>query len=72
VRNFLNSIREGEKLNAPVEVGAKTAIISEMGNIAYRLGNRIHWNNSTNRFLEDDANELSNMSYNNGWELPVI
>jgi hypothetical protein len=35
VVNFLDCIRKGGKLNAPVEVGAKTAIVSEMGNIAY-------------------------------------
>ena len=34
------SIREGGEVNASVEVGAKTAIVSEMGDIAFRVGNR--------------------------------
>ncbi len=72
VQNFLNSIRNGEDLNAPVEVGAKTAIVSEMGNIAYRLGNRIHWNSKEDRFIEEEANQLAKLQYNNRWKLPKV
>jgi hypothetical protein len=47
VKNFLECIRNGGTLNTPVEIGAKTAIVSEMGNIAYRTGKRIHWDDTT-------------------------
>ncbi len=72
VQNFLKCIREGGDVNAPVEVGAKTAIVSEMGNIAYRVGQRIHWENSTNSFKEEEANKLTKLSYNSGWKLPKV
>ncbi len=72
VQNFLNGIRKGEKLNAPVEVGAKTAIISEMGNIAYRAGNLLHWDVQNMKFVEEDANKFTKLTYREPWKLPVL
>ncbi|HPF52065.1 MAG TPA: Gfo/Idh/MocA family oxidoreductase [Draconibacterium sp.] len=72
VENFLAAIRKGDTLNAPVEVGAKTAIVSEMGNIAYRVGQRIHWDDTTKSFKEDAANQLAKLNYNPEWPLPKV
>jgi predicted dehydrogenase len=72
VQNFLECIRKGGKLNTPVEIGAKTAIVSEMGNIAYRVGNRIHWNDTTKMFAEEEANQLMKLNYSENWKLPVV
>jgi hypothetical protein len=72
IQNFLKCVREGGDLNCPVEVGAKTAIVSEMGNIAYRTGKRIHWNNTTKSFEEEDASQLMKLQYNENWKLPKV
>lgn len=72
IQNFLECVRDGGEVNAPVEVGAKTAIVSEMGNIAYRVGERIHWDNSTKSFKEDAANKMMKLKYNNEWKLPKV
>ncbi|WP_167617955.1 Gfo/Idh/MocA family protein [Maribellus sediminis] len=72
VVNFLDCIRKGGNVNAPVEVGAKTAIVSEMGNIAYRVGQRIHWNDQTKSFNETAANDLITLNYNPEWALPKV
>jgi predicted dehydrogenase len=72
IQNFLKCIREGGTPNASVEIGAKTAIVSEMGNIAYRVGQRIHWDNNAKRFLEDEANKLAKLSYSDNWKLPKV
>lgn len=72
VQNFLAAIRKGETLNAPVEVGAKTAIVSEMGNIAYRVGQRIHWDDPAKAFQEEAANALIGLNYNPEWPLPKV
>ena len=72
VKNFLECIRKGGSLNTPVEIGAKTAIVSEMGNIAYRAGQRIHWDNSTKSFREEIANSMMKLNYNENWKLPKI
>ncbi len=72
VKNFLECIRKGGTLNTPVEIGAKTAIVSEMGNIAYRASQRIHWDNSTKSFREEIANSMMKLNYNENWKLPKI
>jgi predicted dehydrogenase len=72
VQNFLKCIREGGTPNASVEVGAKTAIVSEMGNIAYRTGKRIHWDEASEKFMEDEADKLSRLNYSENWKLPKV
>lgn len=72
VQNFLKCIREGGQLNTPVEVGAKVAIVSEMGNIAYRVGQRIHWDDTTKTFKEEEANKLMKLNYSENWKLPKV
>jgi predicted dehydrogenase len=72
IQNFLDCIRKGGKLNCPVEIGAKTAIVSEMGNIAYRCGKRIHWDDTTKLFAEEEANKLIKLNYSENWKLPNV
>lgn len=72
VQNFLDCVRNGGDVNAPVEVGARTAIVSEMGNIAYRVGERIHWDNSAKSFKEEAANKLTKLTYRGSWKLPKV
>jgi predicted dehydrogenase len=72
VKNFLKCIRKGGTPNAPVEVGAKTAIVSEMGNIAYRTGKIIHWNQAQGKFREEEANRFLKLTYRDPWELPRL
>jgi len=72
MENFVSCIRKGGQLNTPVEIGAKTAIVSEMGNISWRVGKRIHWNNSARMFEEDMANDLLKLNYSKDWQLPKV
>ena len=72
VQNFLRGISEGEKPNASVEVGAQTAIISEMGNIAYRAGKLLHWDSSKMNFTEEEGKKLTKLTYRDPWKLPVF
>jgi len=72
VENMLSCIRKGGELNTPVEVGAKVAIVSEMGNMAYRAGEKLTWNDTTKSFNEDIGNKLSKVSYRDQWQLPRI
>ena len=69
VKNFLKCIRKGGIPNASVEVGALTAIVSEMGNIAYRTGQVLHWDKDNMRFLEEEGNKLAKLNYSNDWKL---
>jgi len=72
VKNFLECIRKGGTPNASVEIGAKTAIVSEMGNIAYRVGEVIHWDEAAKKFKEEAADKLTRVNYNEKWPLPRV
>ncbi|MCG6187650.1 Gfo/Idh/MocA family protein [Maribellus maritimus] len=72
VKNFLQCIREGGTPNASVEIGAKTATVSEMGNIAYRVGKVIHWDDAAKKFDDEEANKLMKVSYRDQWQLPKV
>jgi predicted dehydrogenase len=72
VQNFLDCIRKGGTPNASVEIGAKTAIVSEMGNIAYRVGKVIHWDDAAKRFMNEAADKLTRVNYSENWALPRV
>jgi predicted dehydrogenase len=69
--NFSNALRNGEALNADIGVGHKVAVVAHMGNVAFKTGRRINWDQTARAFKNDDqANALRLPSYGNGWELP--
>jgi hypothetical protein len=72
VQNFLKCLQDKtpEKLNANIEVGRKVAMVSQMGNIAYRVGNRIYWDDAKQQFDSKAANKLIHPNYNNGYKVP--
>jgi predicted dehydrogenase len=73
-QNFIDAVRSGKKemLNCPLEAGARVAINSHMGNIAYRTGKKITWDAATNRFDQKEADRLVKPNYKNDWKLPTI
>lgn len=72
--NFIEVVksRDAAKLKAPIEVGYNTALVCHMGNIAYKTGNRIYWDNGKKSFDDPKANTLLTPQYHNGWNLPII
>jgi hypothetical protein len=74
MENFFNVIRTGSgQLNAPVEAGAHVAIVSQMGNIAFRSQQKLQWDESKSRFTNDTVNkEYLAKKYNNGYKLPEL
>ncbi len=72
--NFIEVVksRENEKLNCPIEAGARVAINCHMGNIALRTGEKILWNAADSKFNNARANELIKPDYLNGWKLPKV
>ncbi len=74
-RNFIESVRSNDssKLNCGIETGSIAAINAHMGNIAYKTGRKLHWDQETGQFTNDkEANELIKARYHNGWKLPVV
>ncbi|PZP50477.1 MAG: oxidoreductase [Pseudopedobacter saltans] len=72
--NFIDVVksRKKEELNCPIEAGAKVAIVSHFGNIAYRTGEKIQWDAEKNSFNIEKASQLIKPVYHNGWKLPTI
>jgi len=71
--NFIEAVKSRDKssLNAPIEAGAHIAIFAQMGNIAYRTGKKIYWDEAKGRFNDPDADALLAAPYHNGYQLPA-
>lgn len=71
-RNFIDAVKAGDPklLNTPIQSGSLAAINAQMGNIAYRTGEKIRWNDETGTFVDNAAaNELVKAHYHNGWTI---
>ena len=72
-RNFVDAIRQNDAsmLKCGIDTGSVAAINASMGNIALRVGRKVHWNTAANQFTGDaDANALMRANYRNGYMLP--
>jgi hypothetical protein len=71
VRNLLDCIRDNtpQNLNASIDVGRNVALVAQMGNIAYRSGEKIFWDNNKQEFTSQTANKFIVPKYNNGYSL---
>jgi len=72
VRNFLDCIRDNtpQNLHADIEIGRRVALVAQMGNIAYRTGEKVSWDDAKQAFKTETANKLITPVYNNGYKLP--
>ena len=70
--NFLEVIksRKLEDLHAPIQAGAHVAKVAQMGNIAYKTGQKLHWDTERQTFEERAGNRLINGNYHNGYHQP--
>lgn len=74
-KNFIEAVRANDRSNLKcgIETGSIAAINAHMGNIAYKTGRKLHWDQEKGFFKEDkEANELVKATYHNGWKLPVV
>lgn len=72
MNNFVDAISKKDQtlLNAPIQVGAHIAILSQMGNIAYRTGKKLYWDGTRRKFTDKGANKYLKANYHNGYTLP--
>ena len=70
--NFVNAIRENEKLNCDINVGSLAAINAHMGNIALKTKSSLVWNAESEYFGGNDAaNNLMAPEYRAPWKVPI-
>jgi predicted dehydrogenase len=74
MQNFVEAIRAGkpELLHAPIQQGSLTAQVCQLGNIAFRTGQKLKWNNENKSFDASAANKLVTPEYHNGYKLPKL
>ena len=75
MQNFVDVIKSRKMgdLNCSIQDGAHVAIVSQMGNIAYRSGKKLQWNAATKSFTDDAINKKYLMKeYHNGYRLPKV
>ena len=73
--NFVNVIksRNLKDLHCPIQAGADIAVLSQLGNIAYRSGKKLVWNGAAQSFADEAINKKYLMKeYHNGYQLPKI
>jgi hypothetical protein len=71
LENWLDAIRTGSKLNAPVEIGHRTVTVCHLANIARELNRPLSWDAKREQFVNDSqADILLNRPPRDGYELP--
>jgi len=74
-RNFIESIQKNDPSNAKCTpfTGSVAAINAHMGNVAFKTGRKVYWDNEKRNFGTDkEANELIKATYHNGWVKPKV
>lgn len=74
MENFIAAIQKKDQalLNAPIHVGAHIAVFSQMGNIAYRTGEKLFWDRTKRKFTDRKANSYLSANYHNGYKVPKV
>ena len=68
IANFLDSIRNNKLPNADVEIGFKSTLLVQLGNISYRVKRTLNINPANGHILDDkDAQKLWSREYEKGW-----
>jgi len=69
VADFLDAIRNNRRPNCDVELGHKSTVAMQLGNIAWRVGHDLKIDPKNGHILEDkDAQKLWSRTYEKGWE----
>ena len=53
-KNFLECLKNNtpQKLNAGINVGRDVALVAQMGNIAFRTGEKVNWDDTKQTFSD--------------------
>jgi len=72
MQNFLDAIRTGATLRAPIAEGAKSVLLCHLGNIAQTTGRKLQIDSATGRIVGDEqAMRHWSRTYAPGWD-PVV
>lgn len=66
--NFFNAIRGKEALTSPIDIGAKSQMLTHYANISYRVNKGFEVDEQTGRIYDKEAMKLWSRQYEPGWE----
>jgi predicted dehydrogenase len=73
--NFVDAVksRNAASLNCSIQAGAHVATVAQMGNIAFRSGEKLFWDKERGTFNDKAINQQYLMKeYHNGYKLPKV
>lgn len=71
--NFIECVRSRQPPNCPAEAGRNVAVSAQLGNMAYRLGQKLFWDDAKRQVTnEPRAAELVKAHYRSPWQLPTV
>jgi predicted dehydrogenase len=73
--NFLAVVksRKMEDLHCSIQAGSHVATVAQMGNIAFRTGQKLSWDKAKGEFTDSKVNKSYLMKeYQNGYKLPKV
>lgn len=71
-KDFMQSIQEGRKPVADVEIGHLSTNLSLLGMLSWKLGRSIQWDGTAEKIIGDEAaNKLLRREYRGDWKYPV-
>ncbi len=69
IQNFFDGIRKGAALNADIEIGYKSTLLNQLGNIALRTSSNLKIDDSNGHIIGNEkAEALWKREYEPGWE----
>ena len=69
IQNFFDAIRKGTALNAEIETGFKSTLLTQLGNIALRTGSELKIDQTNGHILDNaEAGAYWKRTYEPGWE----
>ncbi|MEO5996494.1 MAG: Gfo/Idh/MocA family oxidoreductase [Chitinophagaceae bacterium] len=69
IQNFFDGIRKGTPLNAEIQKGYQSTLLSQLGNIAVRVGSTLTTDEKNGHIINnDEAGKFWTRDYEPGWE----
>lgn len=73
VKDFIQAVKSRKKPACDIETGSRAAIYTHLGNIAYRTGEKLFYDEKTKSFPKNPkANDYIKPEYRKPWKLPYV
>jgi hypothetical protein len=72
-KNFVECVKSRRQPNCTIEMGRNAAVTAQLGNISYRVGRQLVWDDEKSQIADNEqANQLVKARYREPWVLPKV